>query len=73
MPGLAEIFVAYDQGAQSVDFAIRHSGYGPLPLLPGVDCASGNWCKAFDAEGKGPAGERPPSYSCTKKKLVRAT
>jgi len=57
--GLAEIFVAYDQGAQSVDFAIRHSGYGPLPLLPGVDCASGNWCKAFDAEGKAPAAPAP--------------
>jgi acetyl esterase/lipase len=53
--GLAEIFVAYDQGAQSVDFAIRHSGYGPLALLPGIDCASGNWCKSFDAEGKPPA------------------
>ena len=57
--GLAEIFVAYDQGAQSVDLAIRHSNYGPLPLQPGVDCSSGNWCKAYDAKGKDPTGGRP--------------
>ena len=57
--GLAEIFVAYDQGMQSVDFAIRHSNYGTLPLVPGVDCASGNWCQAFDAEGKQPSAGTP--------------
>jgi primary-amine oxidase len=57
--GLAEIFVAYDQGTQSIDFAIRHSNYGPLPLLQGADCTSGNWCKAYDAKGKDPAQGTP--------------
>jgi primary-amine oxidase len=57
--GLAEIFVAYDQGAQSIDLAIRHSNYGPLPLAQGIDCSSATWCKAYDAEGKDPAGGAP--------------
>ncbi|HEY2572517.1 MAG TPA: alpha/beta hydrolase fold domain-containing protein, partial [Verrucomicrobiaceae bacterium] len=57
--GLAEIFVAYDHGAQSVDLAIKHSGYGPLPLMPGIDCSSGNWCRAYDAKGNAPAKGTP--------------
>jgi acetyl esterase/lipase len=57
--GLAEIFVAYDRGNESVDFAIRHSNYGPLPLIPGVDCGSGTWCQALDADGKPPAAGKP--------------
>ncbi len=49
--GLAEIVVAYDEGVKSVDFGDPRPDFGPLPLLPGVDCGSGSWCKAFDAKG----------------------
>jgi primary-amine oxidase len=56
--GLAELFTAYDQGApRPQDF---NQGYRLLPLVPGVDCSSGEWCKVFDRTGQElPKGKTP--------------
>src|SRR5262249_54094948 len=55
--GLAELFTAYDQGTpRPQDF---NQGYRILPLVPGVDCSSGAWCKVFDRTGREPAQGRP--------------
>lgn len=58
--GLAEIFVPYDDGEQRpIDFEDDGFGKRLLTLQPGVDCASGNWCKAFDAKGNVAAAKKP--------------
>jgi hypothetical protein len=59
--GLAEIFTPYDQG-QPRPMDLNQNGLGdPLaPIVPGVDCSSGEWCKVFDAQGKEPSkGVKP--------------
>jgi primary-amine oxidase len=51
--GLAEIFTVYDQGQpRPVDFNQNGLGDPNAPIVPGVDCSSGEWCKVFDAKGK---------------------
>ncbi|OAI48440.1 hypothetical protein AYO44_06915 [Planctomycetaceae bacterium SCGC AG-212-F19] len=48
--GLAELFTAYDQGEpRPRDFS---QGYKIIPIVPGVDCSSGEWCKVFDTKGQ---------------------
>jgi primary-amine oxidase len=51
--GIAEIFTIYDQGEpRPVDFDQNGLGEPRVPIVPGVDCSSGKWCKVFDARGK---------------------
>ncbi len=51
--GLAELFTAYDQGQpRPLDLSQNGLGEPALPIVPGVDCSSGEWCKVFDADGK---------------------
>ncbi len=50
--GLAELFTAYDQGARPLDLSQNGLGEPRVPIVPGLDCSSGEWCKVFDAEGK---------------------
>lgn len=55
--GLAELFTAYDQGTpRPQDF---NQGYQIIPLIPGVDCSSGEWCKLFDRNGQEAAPGKP--------------
>jgi primary-amine oxidase len=49
--GLAELFTAYDLGARPLDFNQNGLGEPRLPIVPGLDCSSGEWCKVFDAKG----------------------
>lgn len=47
--GLAELLTAYDQGEpRPRDF---EQGYEIIGLIPGPDCASGEYCKGFDIHG----------------------
>ncbi len=58
--GLAEIFVPYDEGSpRPVDLTDGGFGKRREVLQPGIDCASGNWCKAFDADGNVPKKAKP--------------
>jgi primary-amine oxidase len=51
--GLAELFTAYDQGQpRPLDLSQNGLGEPRAPIVPGVDCSSGEWCKVFDAQGK---------------------
>jgi primary-amine oxidase len=51
--GLAEIFTPYDQGEpRPLDFSQNGLGEPRMPIVPGVDCSSGEWCKVFDARGR---------------------
>jgi primary-amine oxidase len=51
--GIAELFTVYDQGSpRPVDFDQNGLGDALAPIVRGVDCSSGEWCKVFDAEGK---------------------
>jgi primary-amine oxidase len=51
--GIAEIFTPYDQGEpRPVDFYQNGLGEAAVPLVPGRDCSSGEWCKLFDAHGR---------------------
>lgn len=55
--GLAELFTAYDQGApRPQDF---NQGYKIIPIVSGVDCSSGEWCKIFDRNGHESAKGNP--------------
>src|SRR5207253_8467163 len=50
--GIAELFTAYDQGQpRPVDLGQNGLGDPLAPLVPGIDCSSGEWCKVFDAQG----------------------
>jgi primary-amine oxidase len=50
--GIAELFTVYDQGSpRPVDFDQNGLGDAQAPIVPGVDCSSGEWCKVFDAKG----------------------
>jgi primary-amine oxidase len=51
--GIAEIFTVYDQGEpRPIDLDQNGLGEPRMPIVPGVDCSSGDWCKVFDARGK---------------------
>jgi primary-amine oxidase len=51
--GVAEIFTPYDQGEpRPVDLSQNGLGEPRMPIVPGVDCSSGEWCKVFDSKGK---------------------
>jgi primary-amine oxidase len=51
--GIAEIFTPYDQGQpRPVDLSQNGLGEPRMPIVPGTDCSSGEWCKVFDAQGK---------------------
>lgn len=51
--GLAELFTAYDQGQpRPLDLSQNGLGEPRMPIVPGVDCSSGEWCRVFDASGK---------------------
>jgi primary-amine oxidase len=51
--GIAEILTAYDQGApRPLDLSQNGLGEPRMPIVPGEDCSSGQWCKVFDAEGR---------------------
>jgi primary-amine oxidase len=50
--GIAELFTAYDKGARPLDLSQNGLGEPRLPIVPGLDCSSGEWCKVFDAKGK---------------------
>jgi primary-amine oxidase len=51
--GLAELLTAYDQGQpRPLDLSQNGLGEPQLPIVPGLDCSSGEWCKVFDAQGK---------------------
>jgi primary-amine oxidase len=51
--GIAEIFTPYDQGSpRPLDLSQNGLGEPRMPIVPGVDCSSGEWCKVFDAKGK---------------------
>src|SRR5262249_11467874 len=51
--GIAEILTAYDQGQpRPLDLSQNGLGEPLMPIVPGVDCSSGEWCKVFDAKGK---------------------
>lgn len=51
--GIAELFTAYDQGEpRPVDLNQNGLGEPNAPIVPGIDCSSGEWCKVFDATGK---------------------
>jgi primary-amine oxidase len=51
--GIAELFTAYDQGQpRPLDLGQNGLGEPRMPIKPGLDCSSGEWCKVFDAEGK---------------------
>lgn len=53
--GIAELFTAYDQGdPRPLDLSQNGLGEPRAPIVPGLDCSSGEWCKVFDAEGKEP-------------------
>lgn len=51
--GIAELLTAYDQGEpRPLDLDQNGLGEPHLPIVPGIDCSSGEWCKVFDARGK---------------------
>jgi primary-amine oxidase len=51
--GLAELFTVYDQGdPRPLDLNQNGLGEPGVPVVPGIDCSSGEWCKVFDAQGK---------------------
>ena len=51
--GIAELFTVYDQGdPRPVDLSQNGLGEPRAPIVPGLDCSSGEWCKVFDAQGK---------------------
>jgi primary-amine oxidase len=51
--GIAELFTVYDQGDPRIlDLSQNGLGEPQLPIVPGADCSSGEWCKVFDAQGK---------------------
>jgi primary-amine oxidase len=51
--GIAELLTVYDQGEpRLLDLSQNGLGEPLIPIVPGMDCASGEWCKVFDARGK---------------------
>jgi primary-amine oxidase len=51
--GIAEIFTPYDQGEpRPLDLSQNGLGEPLVPIVPGNDCSSGEWCKVFDVHGK---------------------
>ncbi len=51
--GIVELLTAYDQGEpRPLDLSQNGMGEPGFPLLPGLDCASGEWCKVYDGTGK---------------------
>ncbi len=58
--GIAEIFTPYDRGApRPLDFLQNGLGDPYTPIVPGVDCSSGEWCKVYDAQGREPSKSAP--------------
>jgi primary-amine oxidase len=58
--GVAEIFTPYDQGApRPVDLLQNGLGDPNAPIVPGLDCSSGEWCRVFDAKGREPGKGAP--------------
>jgi primary-amine oxidase len=58
--GIAEIFTPYDRGApRPLDFLQNGLGDPYAPIVPGVDCSSGEWCKVYDAQGREPSKSAP--------------
>ncbi len=58
--GIAEIFTPYDRGApRPLDFQQNGLGDPYTPIVPGVDCSSGEWCKVYDAQGREPSKSAP--------------
>jgi primary-amine oxidase len=51
--GIAELLTAYDQGEpRPLDLSQNGLGEPRMPIVPGLDCSSGEWCKVFDAQGR---------------------
>ncbi len=51
--GIAELFTVYDRGSpRPIDMSQNGLGEPRAPIVPGLDCSSGEWCKVFDAQGK---------------------
>jgi primary-amine oxidase len=58
--GLAELFTVYDQGdPRPLDLNQNGLGEPRMPIVPSVDCSSGEWCKILDAQGKDAAAGGP--------------
>jgi primary-amine oxidase len=58
--GIAEIFTPYDQGKpRPLDLLQNGLGEPKAPVVPGIDCSSGEWCKVYDVKGREPAGGAP--------------
>jgi primary-amine oxidase len=58
--GIAELFTPYDQGnPRPLDLLQNGLGEPRLPVVPGVDCSSGEWCKVFDVKGRQPSKGAP--------------
>jgi primary-amine oxidase len=58
--GVAEIFTPYDQGTpRPLDLLQNGLGDPNAPIVPGVDCSSGEWCKVFDVKGRQPGKGAP--------------
>lgn len=58
--GIAELFTPYDQGQpRPLDLLQNGLGEPRAPIVPGVDCSSGSWCKVFDVKGRQPSKGNP--------------
>jgi primary-amine oxidase len=58
--GIAELFTPYDQGApRPLDLLQNGLGDPRAPIVSGVDCSSGEWCKVYDTKGREPGKGRP--------------
>jgi primary-amine oxidase len=58
--GIAELFTPYDQGGpRPLDLLQNGLGEPKAPVVAGIDCSSGEWCKVYDIKGRPPAKGAP--------------